>query len=110
MATITTQAMPLDGAALTYSAASAGGDRYTPGPNTFLHIVNGSGVSVTATIVRPRSVDGIVLTNRAVAVPAGLSRLVPVTSDNYKSVADGLGDITWSATATVTFAVVAITS
>lgn len=105
MAVVATQSMPLDGSALTFAAASAGGDRFTPAVGTIMQIVNGSGASITATLVTPGTVDGLAVADRAVTVPAGTNRLVPLRVVAYQS-ADGLGDITWSATATVTFAVV----
>lgn len=108
MAVIATQQTPLDGAALTYSAASAGGDRFKPSARTFMHIKNGSASSVTATLVTPGTVDGLAVADRAVTVPAGGDRLVPLPPGTYAS-ADGLGDVTWSATTTVTFAVVLAT-
>lgn len=107
MATIASQQISATGAALTYSAASGGGDRFTPAPRQFLHVVNGSGASINATVATPALVEALTLPGRIVAVPAGASRMVPISSDIYRA-ADGLGDIAWSATATVTFAIVQV--
>lgn len=104
MATVATQSLAFDGTAPTYSAASSGGDKFTPGNHTFLHVVNGSASSVTATITTPGDVDGLAIPDREVAVPAGEDRMVPVPARTYKA-ADGLGSVAWSATTTVTFAV-----
>lgn len=107
MATVSTQDVPAAGSALTYASASGGGDRFLPGDGVFMHIVNGSGSSITATLATPGTVDGLAIADRAVAVPAGDSRLVTLPADTYRS-SDGYGDVTWSATTTVTFAVLRV--
>lgn len=104
MATVQTQDLALDGAERTYSAASPGGDRFTPSRNTFLHVVNASAGSITATVTTPGNVDGLAIPDRALVVPAGADRMLPLPPATYRS-ADGLGDVAWSATASVTFAV-----
>jgi hypothetical protein len=105
MAVVATQSMTIDGSALTYSAASGGGDRFTPNTRTFMHIKNGSGSSITATLVTPGNVDGLAIPDRAVVVPAGADRLVPLPASTYAS-ADGLGDVTWSLATSVTVAII----
>lgn len=107
MATVTTQSITNAGAATTYSAASPGGDRFLPADGTFLHVKNGSGSPITVTLVTPGTVDGLAITDRAVSVPATSERFIAVPDSLYRS-SDGLADITWSATTTVTFAVVRI--
>lgn len=107
MAVVATQVMPVNGAALAYSTASAGGDRFTPAPRTFLHVVNGNAAATNVTIATPNPVEGLALPGRVVAVPASTNRLIPLSSDIYRS-ADGLGDVTWSVSASVTFAVVQV--
>lgn len=111
MATVSTQALPKAGlAAPTYSAASAGGDKVTPGPGVYLHVKNASAGAIIPTIVTPGTVDGLAITDRAcVSVPAGGEAFIPVTNvDLYRNTADGLADITWSASASVTFAVLRV--
>lgn len=109
MAVVVTQAASLAGAALTYSAASAGGDRFTPAARTFLHVRNGSGASINATLTVTAVVDGLPVGGgtRVVAVPAGADRLIPVPPSTYLA-ADGLADVAWSAAASVTFAVITV--
>lgn len=109
MATVATQALAFTGADPTYSAASGGGDRFTPGPGVFLHVKNGSGSSINATLTVTSSTDGLVCGNgtRVVAVPAGADRKIPVPARTYQA-ADGLADVAWSATTTVTFAVLTV--
>lgn len=107
MATVATQSIDTDGLAAAYSAASPGGDKYVPGENTFLHIKNGSVSSIVATLVTPGTKDGtLAIADRAITVPAGEDRFVAAPTDLYRNPADGFADITWSATTTVTFAVV----
>jgi hypothetical protein len=104
VASVATQPLALSGADPTYSAASGGGDRFTPGQSTFLHVKNGSGSSINATLTVVGKVEDLTPANRVVAVPAGADRKIPLPADLYAS-ADGLGDIAWSATTTVSFAV-----
>lgn len=104
MATVSTQPLALTGADPTYSAASGGGDRFTPGQGVFIHVKNGSGSSINATITTTGKVRDVSPPARVVAVPAGADRKIPVPADLYAST-DSLGDVAWSATTTVTFAV-----
>lgn len=109
MAVIASQTMPLTGAALTYSAAAGGGDRFTPGSRTFLHVRNGGGSSINVTLTVTATVDGLPVGGgtRVVAVPAGADRLIPVPASTYQA-ADGLADVAWSGTTSVTVAVVTL--
>lgn len=50
MAELTVQQITEDGAAATYVAANSGGDTADNNGNLFLHIKNGGGSSITATI------------------------------------------------------------
>lgn len=109
MATAATQSISLAGLAPVYSAAAAGGDSFRPADRTFLHIKNGSAAAITATLVTPGTVQGLAVEDVAVPVPAGAERMVgPLSPELFRHRADGLGDITWSAAASVTFAVVNI--
>lgn len=101
MATVASQSITTAGTEVTYSAASGGGDRFLPG--TLLHVRNGSASPITMTIVTPGLVDGLAVTDRTVAVPAGEERFVLAPDKLYRS-SDGLADITWSDVTTVTFA------
>lgn len=104
-ATVASQVVSLAGLAAAYSAASAGGDKFTPGARTFLHVKNASGGAVTATIVTPGTVIGQAIADVAVAVPAGAERLIgPFPAEHFAG-SDGLASVSWSASASVTFAV-----
>lgn len=108
MATVATQALTTAGAAATYAAASAGGDRFTPGTRVFMHVKNGSASSINVTVTTPGTFDGLAIADRIIAVPASGERMFQLPADQYASPADGLGDVAWSASATVTFAVLKV--
>jgi hypothetical protein len=109
MATVATKQIVRAGTTPTYAAASAGGDKVTPGGSTFLHVKNGSAAAITCTVATPGSVEGLAVADLAVAVAAGAEVLIgPISSGLFRDPADGLAAISWSASASVTFAVLAI--
>ncbi len=108
MATVPAQVVQLAGIAPTYQPASAGGDKFTPTGRTFLHVKNASAAAVTVTVVTPGSVAGLAIADLTVSVPAGGDRMVgPFPPEHFAGQA-GLADVTWSATASVTFAVLTL--
>lgn len=99
------EAVSLAGLAPTYHAAEAGGDTVPTGDHVALHIRNDSAGSVTATITTPGNVSGLAIDDLAVAVPAGEDRFIgPLRRDLFGG-AGGVAAIGWSASASVTFAV-----
>jgi hypothetical protein len=109
MATVATQSISLAGLAPAYAAADAAGDTFRPADRTFMHIKNAGTAAITATFVTPGTVQGLAVEDVAVSVPAGGERMVgPLSPELFRDRADGLGDVTWSAAASVTFAVVNI--
>lgn len=107
MAQLATQQIAIGGMAPAYAAAGAGGDKVEPG-NHALHVKNGSGASVTVTIVTPGTVQGQAIGDVAVAVPAGADRFIgPFPSPDFAG-SDGLVSVTYSAVASVTVAVLRI--
>lgn len=99
MATLATQIVTLPGIAPTYAAAAGGGDRFTPGRSTWLHVKNGSGAPITVTIVTPRTdALGNAVADNTVSVPAttGERLIGPFPAEFYGSLTDGLADITYS--------------
>ncbi len=106
MATVPTQGLPRSGLQATYAPASAGGDRVAPGST--LHVKNRSGGASTLTLVTSATYDSdLAIADRAIVVAAGEANdtFVPV-GELYRDPADGLCPLTWSATASVTFAVI----
>lgn len=109
MATVSTEAIGLAGLNATYNAASAGGDKFTPTDKTLIHAKNGSGSQITVTIVTPgTSIGGAAIADLTVDVPAGEDRFIAPFPANHFAASDGLADLTWSATTSVTFAVLRI--
>ena len=106
MAVIATQQVTRAGIAPTYSAAAAGGDKFTPTKDTVLHVKNGGGAAVTATVVTPKEAFvGAAIADIAVSVPAAGERLIgPFPASDFRAATDGLADITWSAVTSVTVA------
>lgn len=107
MATVGTQNPGTAGATPTMVAASAGGDKVAPGVR--LLVVNGAGASINLTLATPFTKDGLALADRVIAVPNGTfpanAKVIDVPSDLYQDPADGLCSLAWSATTSVTFAV-----
>jgi hypothetical protein len=82
----------------------------------FLMVDNASGSSVTVTVVTPETVDGLAITDRAVAVAAGGIELIPLTSTHYRQSAAsadvpsdaGRAYVNYSAVASVTRGVISL--
>ncbi|MGH8571196.1 MAG: hypothetical protein ACREX8_01295 [Gammaproteobacteria bacterium] len=108
MATRATETIDTDGLIATYHAASGGGDKVNPGNGVGVHVKNDHATNPTnVTIATPGTVDGNLIADRVVTVAATTAQFIAVP-DLYRNPTDGLADITWSATTTVTFAVVRI--
>lgn len=105
MATVATQSIDLNGLDATYSAASGGGDKVTPAAGSFLHVKNGNAATCTVTIATPGTVGGLAVADRTVAIPTADEAFILLDPSLYRNSADGKADVTWSVTATVTFAV-----
>jgi hypothetical protein len=87
----------------TYNAASAGGDRVYPG--SVLHVKNGNGSDTVLTLVTPAVVDNtLAVADRTYTITAGTQPFLVVPRNEAYRDADGLVAITWSVTASVTFA------
>ena len=91
-----------------YTAVTAS-DTFAADSETFLHVKNGSGASITVTIPIPTGRDPIPNTpyaqNRQYAVPAGQERMFgPFPASYYGDPVTGLVTVNYSATATVTAA------
>lgn len=106
MATVATQQIGKAGTAPTYSAADAAGDRVTPGQGTFLHVKNASAAAITVTLVTPGTEDGLAIEDRiSDSIAASGEDFISLANTKlYRDPADGLAGLTWSATASVTFA------
>lgn len=108
MATVATQQIVSGGLAPSYSAASGGGDEFTPGDSVFLHVKNGSGSGVTVTVVTPGTVVGQAIGDVTNTVAAGGDEFMGPFPAQHFAAADGKADVTWSATTSITFAVLKV--
>lgn len=88
------------------AAADAAGDNFANTGNEFLYVNNGSGSSVTVTLVAQQTVDGQALTNKTVAVAAGVAKLIgPFPKGIYNDTNDRM-NVTWSSATDVTIAAI----
>lgn len=106
MATLTTQVINRAGVADVLVAAAGGGDAMSCGSGLFLRVFNGSGVSITATLVVPAArvyEPNVAITSPVNTVLAGASRMIgPVDAQTFADPVTGLCTITYSAVTSVT--------
>lgn len=106
MAVYSPETIQIGGTAPTYNAAAGGGDKVgRPGTNVVLHIKNGGGSAITATVVTPGTIAGQAIGDVAVSVPAAGERFIGPLTRQYFANDDEQVDLTWSGTTSVTFAV-----
>lgn len=109
MATLASQQIAPAGIIPTLAAANSGGDAFVCGANSFLHVKNGSGSSITVTLVTPNSDFGQAIADVTITVAAGAEKLVgPLYPAEFENDSTGLGSITYSAATTVTVGVFTI--
>ncbi len=104
MATLSTQPISRGGIVPAFAAATAGGDKFTPTKDTYLHVKNASAGSITVTVVTPKTTSyGSAVADDAIAVAAATDRLIgPFPSEHYGNPVGGLADITYSAVTSLT--------
>jgi hypothetical protein len=103
MALQTMQDVLTSGAALTYAAAAGGGDTFPYDPNGFIHIKNGGGGAITATVVVPGTLYGQALADIARVINAGADALIKM-AQGMVDPATGLISVTYSGVTSVTVA------
>jgi hypothetical protein len=88
-----------------YPPTSGGtGDRVRPG--NVLHVKNANAAPTVITMVTPGTVDrDLAIADRSRTVPNGTEGFLVIPKDQAYRDADGMVQITWSVTASVTFAV-----
>jgi hypothetical protein len=102
MATLTVTSIVEAGVAPTLTAAAALGDDFVWAENVFVYIINGDASSHTVTIASNATASpGLAVTDLAVAVPAGESRLIGPIDSAYKA-SDGKVSMTYDAVTSVT--------
>jgi len=110
MAEVLPQIIGITGVELAEGAAAAG-DSAQVGSNKYLIVRNGSGASVTVTMLVPGNdpISGLANLDPAIIVPAGKTRIIPILSAYADPALNGQAGWTYSATASVTRSVVAYT-
>jgi len=107
MASPAPQSLTSTGVALTFNAA-ANGDKVPPG--SILVVKNASGGAITVTLVTALVLDGDLTvldrTSASVAATTGINGIRVPNNEVYRDPADGLVTINFSATASVTYAVI----
>jgi len=107
MATRAPQSLGSSGVALTFYAA-ANGDKVPPGCK--LIVKNASGAGITVDLVTAAVFDGNLAvadrTSASVAATTGINGIDVPNTEIYRDPADGLVTINFSATASVTYAVI----
>lgn len=107
MANLTVQSITRTGLAPTYAAAAGGGDTFTPGRHTFLHVKNGSGGSLIVYGVTPGTLIGdIAIGDPGCTVPAGGEQMFgPFPREYFADPTDGLVHSAYSGVTSLTVAV-----
>jgi hypothetical protein len=106
MALLASQRPVPTGLATAYT--NAGNHTFTPTRHQVLIVKNGSGVSVTVTIPTPQQYRGVDVSEITVAVPAAGERAIALDPELVTNPATGLGSMSFSATASVTVAVIEV--
>jgi uncharacterized protein YaiE (UPF0345 family) len=89
-----------------FVAAGAGGDTFQVNSNSFLHVRNASGGSITVTVVVPGNTEfGIAQPDPTVSVPAAGDRIISLRP-GLVDPATGLAGVTYSAVTSVTVALI----
>lgn len=107
MAVLTTQTISHTGLTTTFAAVAGGGDKFTPGDNTFIEIDNADSASHTITIdSKVPSNYGTDVNVGPITVAAGARiKIGPFPAQRFMG-SDGYGDIAYSAATGMTIAVV----
>jgi len=106
MAALTTNVLPLTGLRFDDKlvAAAGGGDTAQTGAGVLLAVKNADSGSHTVTLATPGTVDGLAVADRAVAVPAGQTFVIPIT-DRYRDPSTGRAAISYDGVTSVTVGV-----
>lgn len=105
MATLATQPVEATGTAITWATASGSGDKAHVGDNVFLGVKNGSGASITVTLVTTATEESLAVADNAVTVAAGAETFIgPLSAGLYRNASDGLCAISYSAATSVSVA------
>lgn len=107
MATLVTQVITESGLSPSFTAASSGGDSYSPSSNTALYFKNGSGAPITVTVVTTASLYGQPISNVGVIVPASGEVIAgPFDPGMVQQPNSSLANLTYSGVTNLTVAVI----
>jgi hypothetical protein len=105
MALISPQTVGITGTAPTYGAVTAT-DTIAPNDRAVLHVKNASGGSINVTVVVPGTQYGQPRADVVVAIPNGQDRFIGPFPNDLADPADGLIDVNFSGTTSVTAALI----
>lgn len=81
---LTVQTIAVGGLNPVTEAANVDGEMFVNTGKEFLQVINGAGAPINVTLVTGKSVDGLAVADRVVAVTNGQSRLIgPLSTDLY---------------------------
>lgn len=106
MALLTIQTVKASGVTPAFGAASAGGDKVSlSAANTWIHVKNGGGASITVTVTTQNNAyKGLTVPDRTVTVAASGEAMIGPLDPALHSDINGQASIGYSAVATVTVA------
>jgi hypothetical protein len=109
MADLTVETVARTGLNATYVACSAGGDAVLNTGVDCVLVKNGSGSSITVTVVTQDTVDGNAVADRTVVIPAGEERIIgPFRGGVTYNDVDNKVQLTYSAVTSLTIAALRI--
>ena len=99
---LTVQQIDADGLEPALTAANVDGHSVANDVGVYVEVANGSGASIDVTVPTPATQDGLAISDRVVAVPAGETRKIgPFPSRTYNQ-DDGTVHVDFSAVTSVT--------
>lgn len=108
MATLTYQQAKVTGTAVTFAAATSGGDKIAPNPGGVILVRNADTAAHTVTVVVPGQVYGQNRPDVPVVVAAGTTAVIGPFSADLDDLTDRLVHLTYDAVTAVTIAAVQI--
>jgi hypothetical protein len=105
MATLAVQTINTAGVAPTRNSAAGGGDSFTNDGKTFIDVVNGSGGEITVTITAQQACSVGILHTLAIAIAAGIEKMIGPFNRQIYNDANGKVQLTYSGVTSLTVAV-----
>lgn len=100
---ITPTAITSNGVTQTLTAVNADGNNFNNNGATLVVIANGYTGTITATFQTPRTIDGLAVADKEIAVPAGTTFMAGPFGSNTFNQADGTVYVDFTETTSVTF-------